>query len=107
MTDIIEPASQMVEGVSSSLSDKRYPPHNFEAEQALLGALLHNNAAYERVSDILYPACFADATHGRIFEAIAQVIERGQIADPVTLLDYFSKDEALEQVRGADYLVSL
>jgi len=93
--------------VTTAAPDKRYPPHNYQAEQALLGALLHNNAVYEKVSDILYAACFADAAHGRIFESISRLIERGQIADPITLKDFFSKDESLEQVGGGEYLVNL
>lgn len=108
MENIIEPVNQKGwEELSPSPADKRYPPHNYEAEQALLGALLHNNSAFERVSDILYAACFADATHGRIYEAISRLIERGQVADPITLRDYFSKDESLEHVGGAGYLVNL
>ncbi|MFT5539758.1 MAG: hypothetical protein ACI82H_001282, partial [Alphaproteobacteria bacterium] len=43
------------------------PPHNFEAEQALLGAILINNEAYSRVSDFLTPEHFFDPVNGRIF----------------------------------------
>lgn len=93
--------------VQDASPDKRYPPHNYQAEQALLGALLHNNNTYEKISDILYPACFADAAHGRIYETISRLIERGQIADPITLKDFFAKDESLEQVGGGEYLVNL
>ncbi len=108
MLSLIEPANQSVgELPSPTATVKRYPPHNYEAEQALLGALLHNNTVYEKVSDILYAACFADAVHGRIFEAISRLIERGQIADPITLKDFFSKDQSLEQVGGGEYLVNL
>lgn len=104
----IEPANQSAgEFDFPAAPDKRYPPHNYEAEQALLGALLHNNSTFEKVSDILYPACFADATHGRIYETISRLIERGQIADPITLKDYFAKDASLEQVGGGEYLVNL
>jgi replicative DNA helicase len=50
----------------------RTPPHNAEAEQALLGAILANNATYHRVAEFLRPEHFADGVHGRIFEAIAR-----------------------------------
>lgn len=86
---------------------RRVPPHNFEAEQALLGALLHNNTAYENVSDFLLADHFADETHGRIYQAIGRLVDRGQIADPITLRDYFSQDESLQEVGGAAYLVQL
>ncbi len=87
--------------------DYRSPPVNYEAEQALLGAILANNAAFEKVSDFLIPDHFAHATHGRIFAACGQLIERGQIADAVTLKGYFERDETLSEVGGAQYLAQL
>ena len=82
-------------------------PYNIEAEQALLGALLLNNNSLEQVSDFLQPLHFADATHGKIFEAIHRLVERGQVADPITLKDYFDKDQGLKHVGGAQYLIDL
>ena len=64
---------------------QRLPPSNLQAEQALLGALLANNKAYERVSEFLLPTHFADPIHGRIFQAIQRRAEAGQLADAVTL----------------------
>ncbi|HZS84080.1 MAG TPA: replicative DNA helicase [Stellaceae bacterium] len=89
------------------LAQYRTPPHNSEAEQALLGALLFNNAAYNRVSEFLLPEHFAEAVHGRIYAAIAKLIERGQIANPVTLKNYFDQDGALAEIGGAAYLARL
>ncbi|NQW08592.1 MAG: replicative DNA helicase [Alphaproteobacteria bacterium] len=88
-------------------STHREPPHNLEAEQALLGAILVNNRALERVSEFLQSEHFADPVHGRIFEACARLIDRGQIASPVTLKGIFDQDEALAEVGGAQYLVKL
>jgi replicative DNA helicase len=85
----------------------RTPPHNYEAEKALLGAIFTNNRAYEKVSEYLRPEHFADPVHGRIFEACAALIERGQLANPVTLKNYFERDEALTEVGGAKYLADL
>jgi len=85
----------------------RQPPHNLEAEQALLGAMLVNNLAYNRVSDFLRPEHFADPLHGRIFDAMARLIERNQIASPVTLKAYFEQDEGLMQAGGFVYLARL
>ena len=85
----------------------REPPVNYEAEQALLGAILANNRAYEKVSDFLRPEHFADEAHGRIYEACGKLIERGQIANAVTLKHLFDHDEALAQVGGAQYLADL
>jgi hypothetical protein len=61
-------------------------PHNLEAEQGLLGALMLDNRALERVSDVLRPSHFYVPVHQRLYEAIVKLAERGQMAGPVTLL---------------------
>src|SRR5260370_10181435 len=86
------------------LATYRTPPHNAEAEQALLGAILVNNSTYHRVSEFLQPEHFADSVHGRIFAAITKLIERGQIANPVTLKNLFDQDSALTEIGGAQCL---
>jgi replicative DNA helicase len=85
----------------------RTPPYNTEAEQALLGAILINNAAYGRVAEFLDAEHFGNAVHGRIFAAIGKLIERGQIANPVTLKNLFDQDGALSEIGGAQYLARL
>ncbi len=85
----------------------RRPPSNLEAEQALLGALLANNKAFERVSEFLEHDHFADPVHGRIFEAIRRRIESGQLADAVTLRGEFEHSGLLEEVGGTAYLAQL
>jgi replicative DNA helicase len=85
----------------------RTPPHNYEAEQALLGAILLNNRAYEKVSEFLRPEHFADPTHGRIFATCGKLIDRGQIANPVTLKTYFEQDGGLAEIGGTPYLAQL
>ncbi|AOX15827.1 replicative DNA helicase [Kozakia baliensis] len=86
---------------------RRTPPANLEAEQALLGALLTNNKAYERVSDFLIAAHFADPINGRIFEAIARRIDRGMLADPITMRAEFEHSGLLDEVGGTQYLAKL
>jgi replicative DNA helicase len=83
------------------------PPANTEAEQALLGAMLINNAAHGRVSDFLLAEHFANAVHGRIYAAIGKLIDRGQVASPVTLKNLFDQDGALGEIGGAQYLARL
>jgi len=83
------------------------PPQNIEAEQALLGAILANNRAYEKVSEFLRPDHFADPVHGRIYGAIVKLLERGQMASSVTLKQFFAADEGLKAVGGAEYLAAL
>src|SRR3954451_15915333 len=86
---------------------QRLPPSNIQAEQALLGALLANNKAYERVSEFLVADHFADPIHGRIYQAIARRIEAGQLADAVTLKAEFEHAGVLEEVGGTAYLTQL
>ena len=86
---------------------QRLPPSNVQAEQALLGALLANNRAYERVSEFLAPEHFADPIHGRIYQAIVRRIEAGQLADAVTLKAEFEHSGVLEEVGGTAYLAQL
>ena len=85
----------------------RRPPANVEAEQALLGAILINNRAYEQVSEFLRSDNFSGALHGRIFDAIGKQIERGQEANPTTLQFFFEHDEELAEVGGHTYLARL
>ena len=88
-------------------ADWRSPPCNLEAEQGLLGAILVQNRAFERVSEFLRPEHFFDPLHGRIFEAAATLIQRGQLANPVTLKSSFERDEALPETGGDAYLARL
>ena len=78
-----------------------------QAEQALLGALLANNKAYERVSEFLVPEHFADPIHGRIYQAISRRVEAGQLADAVTLKAEFEHAGILDEVGGTAYLAQL
>ncbi|HEX2942075.1 MAG TPA: DnaB-like helicase N-terminal domain-containing protein, partial [Rhodopila sp.] len=86
---------------------QRLPPSNIQAEQALLGALLANNKAYERVSEFLAPEHFADPVHGRIYQAIVRRVEAGQLADAVTLKAEFEHAGILDEVGGTAYLTQL
>jgi len=85
----------------------RSPPHNLEAEQALLGAILVNNEACDRVSSFLDPSHFFEAVHARIYEAASTLIRAGKLASPVTLKTYFERDETLKEIGGAVYLARL
>jgi replicative DNA helicase len=86
---------------------QRLPPANIQAEQALLGAVLANNRAYERVAEFLAPDHFADPIHGRIYRAIVRRIEAGQLADAVMLKAEFEHTGVLEEVGGSAYLAQL
>ena len=85
----------------------RQPPHNFEAEQALLGSIIANNAAWSQASELLSPQHFADPLHGRLYEALGRLVERGQVVSAFTLKAYAEADEGLKAVGGAGYLAKL
>jgi replicative DNA helicase len=85
----------------------RTQPHNVEAEQALLGAMLVNNEAYHRVSELLRAEHFYEPVHQRIFAVCAERIARGQLADPVTLKAIFEDDPAFRELGGARYLAGI
>ena len=98
---------QAIQENDQSLPSFRSPPHNFEAEKALLGAIFANNNAYDRVSGYLRPEHFADPIHGNIYDATSKLIERGQIADPITLRTFFKQDGSLADVGGTRYLAEI
>lgn len=90
-----------------SLEEKYVLPKNYEAEQALLGALLHNNQSYEKIAEFLEPHHFSHPAHARIYEGIGKLIQNGHIADPITLKDYFYRDALLQEIGGWEYIVNL
>ena len=85
----------------------RILPHNMEAEQGLLGALLVDNRGMEKIGDFIRESHFFMPAHQRIFNAIQVMSDRGKTASPVTLKNYFEKDDDLKDVGGAEYLADL
>jgi replicative DNA helicase len=106
-TQATDPSFTAIDGGAEDFPTYRSPPHNVEAEAALIGALLGNNRAYEMVGEFLQPDHFYEPVHGRIYEAAVKLIEQGQIASPLTLKHYFEHDPALEEAGGAEYLFEL
>ena len=82
-------------------------PSNLEAEQALLGSILVNNDIIDEISNMVNPSIFYDPAHTKIYEVIEILNNKGMIANPITLKNYFEKDEMLDDVGGTEYLVKL
>lgn len=82
-------------------------PRNIEAEQALLGALLANNKAYEKVSEFLRAEHFSDPIHVKVYDVISRLIQKGHVADVITLKNYFEQEGTLNDVGGMAYLIKL
>jgi len=85
----------------------RAPPHNIEAEQALLGAILVNNEAFYRVSDFLEPKHFFEPIHQRIYELAGGLVRANKLATPVTLKTFLPSDLDVAGLSLNQYLARL
>jgi len=92
--------------LTDSNLDKKQPS-NLEAEQALLGSILVNNDIIDEIANIINPSTFYDPAHTKIYEVIETLNNKGMIANPITLKNYFEKDNMLNEVGGTEYLVKL
>jgi replicative DNA helicase len=84
----------------------RLAPHNIEAEQALLGAILVNNEAFYRVSDFLNPEHFYEPVHREIYEVIGKIVRAGKAATPITVKTYLP-DQLTAELSLPQYLARL
>ena len=82
-------------------------PHNIEAEQQLLGAILTNNDIYDRIAALVKAEHFFEPVHARIFEIAVARIQKNALASPVTLKAYLEEDEGLKELGGPAYLARL
>ena len=89
------------------LGEERNTPLNYEAERALLGAILSNNKAFESIEDILTSNDFADPLHQKIFSYIKKIMEKGQIADINVIKLFLENDETLIENGGIEYLLKI
>jgi replicative DNA helicase len=82
-------------------------PANIEAEQALLGAILYDNGAFERIGDFLSEQHFYEPFHQRLFAAVEINVRKGQLAEPILLAEQFARDPAFQELGGVRYLADL
>jgi replicative DNA helicase len=94
-----------IKKIQNNLENKQ--PSNLEAEQALLGSILVNNDIIDEVSTIVNSSIFYDPAHIKIYEVIENLNNKGMIANPITLKNFFEKDNMLNEVGGTEYLVKL
>src|SRR4051812_20601173 len=102
----------MTQSTARVLPDESKPgyrtaPHNIEAEQSLLGAILVNNEALYRVSDFLEPAHFFEPIHQQIYEIAQSLIRTGKLASPVTLKTFLPADADIAGMSVSQYLARL
>jgi replicative DNA helicase len=101
------PLDSTVRKLAEAAQQYRVAPHNIEAEQALIGAILVNNEAFYRVSDFLEPAHFYEPIHQQIYELISNLIRAGKIATPVTLRTFLPSDLDIGGLNVSQYLARL
>ena len=99
----------VMEKVKLSISNTKENklPSNIEAEQSLIGSVLVNNDIIDEISNIVNAAKFFDPIHRKIYEVVENLNNKGMIANPITLKNYFENDSGLSEVGGVDYLVKL
>ncbi|PIV21786.1 MAG: replicative DNA helicase [Deltaproteobacteria bacterium CG03_land_8_20_14_0_80_45_14] len=91
----------------ADLSSHKLPPQNIEAEQSILGGILIENEAVNRVMEILDADDFYRDAHRKIFNALINLSERDEPADLITLTNELRKIDQLDFIGGASYLASL
>ena len=89
------------------LSSRKLPPQNMEAEQSVLGGVLIENEAVNKVMEILDGDDFYRDAHRKIFNALITLSERDEPADLITLTNELRKTNQLDSVGGASYVASL
>ena len=92
--------------MDAALNDK-VPPHNIEAEQAVLGALLLNWTAMSEVVSILRPDRFYSLQNQVIYEAMQKLFSKNATGDTISLINELTVENKLEQAGGAAYIASL
>ena len=93
--------------LSLTTSEENKLPSNIEAEQSLIGSVLVNNDIIDEISNIVNSGKFFDPIHRKIYEVIENLNNKGMIANPITLKNYFENDSGLAEVGGVDYLIKL
>jgi replicative DNA helicase len=83
------------------------PPHNLSAEMAVIGAILFDNNAHQRVGDILKPGDFYSPANSAVYEVLDRIISSGRVANAVTLQEHFERDGQLADIGGVRYLAEL
>lgn len=98
---------EVMEAADSQVAQLRVPPHSIEAESSVLGGLLLDNGAWDRIGDILTDTDFYRREHRLIFASMAQLINANKPADVVTVYSHLQGTGNAAEVGGLGYLNSL
>jgi replicative DNA helicase len=94
-------------GIDTAESRLKMPPNSIEAEQSLLGGLMIDNAAWEKIADLIVASDFYRKDHRLIFSAVVDLAESGSPCDVVTVSEFLNNRNELEQAGGLEYLATL
>ena len=102
----------MAQSVSQIIQDAqidilKLPPHSVEAEQSVLGGLLLDNTAWDRIADLIAESHFYRADHRHIYRHISKLVEHSRPADVVTVAESLEATKELASVGGIPYLSAL
>ncbi|MEO8188045.1 MAG: DnaB-like helicase N-terminal domain-containing protein, partial [Burkholderiaceae bacterium] len=97
----------MNQPIDPQLAAVRLPPHSIEAEQSVLGGLLLDNTAWDRIADLIGTTDFYRQDHQYIFGAISRLVDASKPADSVTVFEALRNTGRAEQAGGLIYLNSL
>ncbi len=103
----------MVRAVDDGMMDAgaeqrlKVPPNSIEAEQSLIGGLMLDALAYDKVGDVIEPGDFYRKDHQLIYQAIVNLVEKGSPCDVVTVSEHLDSHGQLEQAGGLEYLATL
>lgn len=92
---------------SSPAANLPLPPHSVEAEQSVLGGLLLENSAWDRIADVVAGEDFYRHEHRIIFRTITALINENRPADVITVQEFLERSDEIEAVGGFNYLISL
>ena len=95
------------QSADAEIAALRVPPHSVEAEQSVLGAVLLDNTAWEKIGDVVREPDFYRHDHRLIWQHLARLLERNQPADVLTLQDALKSTGKLEEAGGLSYLNAL
>src|SRR5574339_798424 len=104
---LAQPSVARNEGADPQLTARKFPHHSVAAEQSVLGGLLLDNQAFDRIADLVSGADFYRDVHRRIWRHIAKLVEAGKPADVVTVSESIEASEDKDKTGGAAYLAAL
>ncbi|MFZ9646186.1 MAG: DnaB-like helicase N-terminal domain-containing protein, partial [Fluviibacter sp.] len=99
--------ANQAKSIDPAIAQLRVPPHSIEAEQSVLGGLLLDNEALDRITDLLTEADFYRSEHKLIYQQITRLLERGRPADVVTVSEAIEQAGLTDETGGLAYLGEL